>query len=64
MCSSSLFFFSVPLIFTLFGGRLHFAFLTAAIKFSCFSSNETGPRCFLFLTLVCSFSLFHVNVDI
>ena len=39
-------------------------FLTAAIKFSCFSSNEIGPRCFLLISLVSSFSVIHVNRDI
>ena len=39
-------------------------FLTAAIKFSSFSSNEIGPRCFLFISLVSSVSVIHVNVDV
>ena len=39
-------------------------FLTAAVTFSCFSTNGIGLLCcFLFLALS-SFSLFHVNVDI
>ena len=47
------------------GGRLHFSFyfLTAAIKFSCFSSNEIGLRCFFIPCSYSSLSVFHVNVD-
>ena len=40
MCSCSLFFFSLLLIFTLVSASISH-FLTAPIKFSCFSSNET-----------------------
>ena len=39
-------------------------FLTAAIKFSSFSSNEIGPRCFLFISLGSSFSVTQINVDV
>ena len=38
-------------------------FLTAAKKFSRFSSKEIGPRCF-FIPRSGSFSSFHFNVDI
>ena len=37
--------FSLPLIFPLVAGSISH-FLTAAIKFSCFSSNEIGLLCF------------------
>ena len=57
MCSCSLLFFSLPLIFTLLAARISH-FLTAAIKLSCFSSNKIDLFCFL------SLSVFHVNVDI
>ena len=50
-------FVSLLLIFTLVAASISH-FLTAAIKFSCFSSNEIGLRCSN------SFSLFHVNKDI
>ena len=53
-------FFSPPLIFTLVAASISH-FLTAAIKFSCFSSNEIGLRCcfccFLLLLLLAYFSL-------
>ena len=39
-------FFSLPLIFTLMAANISH-FLTAAIKFSCYSSNEIGVLCFL-----------------
>ena len=39
-------FFSLPLIFTLVAASISH-FLTAAIKFSCYSSNEIGLLCFL-----------------
>ena len=45
MCSCSPFFFSLPLIFPLVAACISH-FLTAAIKFSCFSSNEIGLSCF------------------
>ena len=37
--------------------------LTAAINFSCYSSNEIGLLCF-FLSLALAFSVTHANVDI
>ena len=40
------------------------AFLTAAIKFSSFSSTEIGLRCCFLKSRSCSFSVIHVNVDI
>ena len=46
-------FFSLPLIST----------LVAAIKFSCYSSNEIGLLCFFFISGSSSFSVFHANVD-
>ena len=39
-------FFSLPLIFTLVAASISH-FLTATIKFSCYSSNEIGLLCFL-----------------
>ena len=51
MCSCSL--FSLPLIFTVVAISISH-FLTAAIKLSCFSSNEIGVPCFLFLALALS----------
>ena len=51
MCSCSL--FSLPLIFTVVAISISH-FLTAAIKLSCFSSNEIGTPCFLFLALALS----------
>ena len=47
MLSSSLF-LALPLIFTLVAASISH-FLTAAIKFSCYSSNEIGLLCFFFL---------------
>ena len=41
------FFFSLPFIFTLVAASISH-FLTAAIKFSCFSSKEIGLRGFYF----------------
>ena len=52
MCSCSLL-FSLSLIFTLVAASISH-FLIAAIEFSCFSSNEIGLRCFLFLALAIS----------
>ena len=49
MWSCSLF-FSPPLFFTLVAASISH-FLTAAIKFSCYSSNEIGLLCFLSLSL-------------
>ena len=46
-------FFSLPLIFALVAASISH-FLTAAIKLSCFSSNEFGVPCFLFLALALS----------
>ena len=43
--------FSLQLIFTLMVASISH-FLTAAMKFSCFSSKEIGLRCFLFLALL------------
>ena len=51
MWSSSL--FSLPLIFTLVAASISH-FLTAAIKFSRYSSNEIGLLCFLSLALALS----------
>ena len=45
--------FSLPPIFTLVAARISH-FLTAAIKLSCYSSNEIGLICFLSLALVLS----------
>ena len=55
-------FFSLPVIFTLVANSISH-FLTAAIKFSCYSSNETGLLCF-FSSGSSSFSVVHANVDI
>ena len=55
-------FLSLPLIFTLVAASVSH-FLTAAIKFSCYSSNEIDLLCFL----ICgssSFSVIHANVDV
>ena len=55
-------FFSPPLIFTLVAASISH-FLTAAIKFSCFSSNEIGLCCccccccFIYLFLALALSL-------
>ena len=45
--------FSLPLIFTLVAASISH-FLTAAIKFSCYSSNEIGLLFFLSLALALS----------
>ena len=55
-------FFSLPLIFTLVADSISHL-LTAAKKFSCYSSNEIGLLCF-FLSLALAFSVIHANVDI
>ena len=55
-------FFSLPLIFTLVAASI-FHFLTTAIKFSCFSSNEIG-LCLFFVSRSSSFSVIQVNVKI
>ena len=52
MWSCSLF-FSLPLIFTSVAASISH-FLTAAIKFSYYSSNEIGLLCFLSLVLALS----------
>ena len=44
------FFFSLTFIFTLVAASISHI-LTAAINFSCFSSNKTGLFCFLSLSL-------------
>ena len=56
--------FSLPLIFTLVGASISH-FLTAAIKFSCYSSNEIGLLCF-FISSSSSSSFFVIqaNIDI
>ena len=54
-------FFSLPLIFTLVAASISH-FLTAAIKFSCHSSNEIGLLCF-FISGSSSFSVIHANED-
>ena len=56
------FFFSLPLFFTLVAASIS-RFLTAALKFSCYSSNEIGLLCF-FISVSCSFSVVLANVDI
>ena len=53
VCGPVHFFFSLPLTFTLVGASISH-FLTPAIKFSCFSSNEIWLLCFLSLTLALS----------
>ena len=58
----SLSFFSLALIFNLVAASISH-FLTAAMKFSCFSSSEIGQLCF-FISRCSSFSVIHVNVDI
>ena len=53
----------VPVNF--FSPRWPLAFLTAAIKFSCFSSNKKmSPLYLFFISRSGSFSVIHVNVDI
>ena len=60
--SSCSVFFSLPLFFTLVAASIS-RFLTAAIKLSCYSSNEIGLLCF-FISVSGSFSVVHANVDI
>ena len=55
-------FFSLALIFTLVADSISHL-LTAALKFSCYSSNEIGLLCF-FLSLALAFSVIHANVDL
>ena len=59
MCSRSLFFL-LPLIFTLVVASIS-QFLTTAIKFSRFSSDEIGLLCFLSLAL--ALSLFSTSIQ-
>ena len=54
-------FFSLPLIFTLVAASISH-FLTAAIKFSCYSSNEIDILFFL-MSGSSYFSVIHANVD-
>ena len=61
MWSSSLF-LALPLIFTFVAASISH-FLTAAIKFSCYSSNEIGLLCFFFISISSSFSVIHANED-
>ena len=62
MWSSSLF-LALPLIFTLVAASISH-FLTAAIKVSCYSSNEIGLLCFFFfISISSSFSVIHANED-
>ena len=61
LCSGSLV-FSLPLIFTLLAASIS-RFLTAAMKFSCLSSNEIRLLCF-YITRSSSFSVIHVSEDI
>ena len=61
MCSCSLFCFQLPLIFTLVAASISHI-VTAAIRFSCFSSNEIGLL--FFISRFSSFSVFHVDVHI
>ena len=53
-------FFSLPLTFTLVAASISH-FFTAAIKFSCFSSNKIRLFCFL-ISRSSSFSVMHVSV--
>ena len=53
--------FSLPPIFTLVAASISH-FLTAAIKLSCYSSNEIGLICF-FISGSSYFSVIHANVD-
>ena len=61
-CMWSCSLFSLPLIFTLVAASISH-FLTAAIKFSCYSSNEIGLLCF-FISGSSSFFVIHANKDI
>ena len=53
--------FLLTLIFTLVAASIS-PFLTAAIKFSCFYSNEIDI--FSFISRSSSFSVIHVNIDV
>ena len=57
------FIFSLPLIFTLQAASTSH-FLSATVKFSGFSPDEIHLLCFQSLTLVLSFSVIHVSVNI
>ena len=57
------FIFSQPLIFTLQAASISH-FLSATMKFSGFSPDEIHLLCFQSLTLVLSFSVIHVSVNI
>ena len=54
-------FFSLPIILTLVAASISH-FVTTAIKFSRYSSNEIGILCFL-ISGSSSFSVIHANVD-
>ena len=60
MWSCSLF-FAAALFFTLVAASISH-FLTSAIKFPCYSSNEIGLLCF-FISSSSSVSVIHPNVD-
>ena len=55
--------FSLPLIFNLVAASILIFSCTAAIKFSCYSSNEIGLLCF-FISGSSSFFVIHANKDI
>ena len=55
-------FFLLLLIFALMASGISH-FLTAAIKFSCYSSNEIGLLCF-FISYFSAFYVIHANVDL
>ena len=55
--------FSLPLIFTLRAANISH-FLTATMKFSCYSSDEIHLLCFQSLTLALSVSVIHMSVNI
>ena len=57
------FIFSLPLIFTLQAANISH-FLTATMKFSCYSSDEIHLLCFQSLTLALSVSVIHMSVNI
>ena len=57
------FFFSLSLSFTLVAASISH-FLTAAKKFSCYSSNEIGLLCFFLSLAPAVFIVTHVNLDI
>ena len=51
----------IPLVFTLLAARISH-FLTAAIKFSCFSFNEIRPPSFISLSLLLFLDLLSTSV--